>query len=890
MANYERNPDFKDGNVLYAEGLHHLEKYLEKCLDIVDQGESIAGDLNLRTEPGVYMIASSNAKKLVNAPATNLNGCKLIVLNHYTNTRKIQLLFEAGTSAIYWRIYEPKSATKDPFWSSWKIIPRNLSDLGVTVSKEILNKLGESGFTPSDLNESISNIVNGATPVGVANRVANALIFSGTKISYDGSSEIEITAKDLGLDNAIKFIGVIDAEDDLPTSANNGDVILWKEKEYIYSNGEWVLFGDEGSYALKSITIGTPPGSGLTGGGNLTQSRALRHAKSEYSSFQLGPGKVVTGIEIDSFGHLNGYSTNEGDIRERGLSIKATGKNPKLSLDAGKGKAANTISFVGHGFTKVSADNSQISISTNIKATGANDADQVATKENPLSISTSEDPEKGELTIYFHRLKGEKGDKGDPGDPLSGIVPIANGGTGATTVNAAQTALLGNLEDTSDTLVTDKSLLVFARTSPDDTRGAVLKKRASAIWTYIQDKANSVYASSSKAATDTTLGLVKIGYKPSVNDKNYPVQLNSNGQMYVNVPWTDNNTSYDIVTKSTNGLVPAFDAADGIIDSDSNDWVLTNNSGSIGWYKLPANAFNNTTYSDATQSKPGLMSIEDKKKLDGIAPNANNYSLPIASSSTLGGVKTGSSVTSPSGLTACPIINGIVYYKDTNTQTITSVNGKTGEVSLTYSDVKAASASHNHDSAYYGASVSRGANTVLAGPNGSSGNATFRKLVAADIPNLSASKITSDTLPIARGGTGATTAAEALTKLGLTATATELNYCDGATSNIQTQLNGKASTSAATQSAAGLMSVADKKKLDNIAPNANNYTLPTADSSTLGGVKIGSNINVSSGTISITKANVTAALGYDIVYTGPNDAAPSGAAGKIWLKGTGTYA
>lgn len=40
-------------------------------------------------------------------------------------------------------------------------------------------------------------------------------------------------------------------------------------------------------------------------------------------------------------------------------------------------------------------------------------------------------------------------------------------------------------------------------------------------------------------ATSDTFGLVKIGY--AANGKNYPVQLN-NGQMYVNVPWTDTNT------------------------------------------------------------------------------------------------------------------------------------------------------------------------------------------------------------------------------------------------------------------------------------------------------------------------------------------------------------
>ena len=74
---------------------------------------------------------------------------------------------------------------------------------------------------------------------------------------------------------------------------------------------------------------------------------------------------------------------------------------------------------------------------------------------------------------------------------------------------------------------------------------------------------------------------------------------------------------------------------------------------------------------------------------------------------------------------------------------------------------------------------------------------------ASSSHNHAASNITSGTLssdrlptvPIAKGGTGATTAAAALTNLGLTATSTELNYCDGVTSNIQTQLNNKASSS-----------------------------------------------------------------------------------------------
>ena len=66
---------------------------------------------------------------------------------------------------------------------------------------------------------------------------------------------------------------------------------------------------------------------------------------------------------------------------------------------------------------------------------------------------------------------------------------------------------------------------------------------------------------------------------------------------------------------------------------------------------------------------------------------------------------------------------------------------------------------------------------------------------AANVLQASPRPGVTGTLAVANGGTGATTAAGALKNLGLTATAAELNYCDGVTSNIQTQLNGKSSTS-----------------------------------------------------------------------------------------------
>lgn len=52
-------------------------------------------------------------------------------------------------------------------------------------------------------------------------------------------------------------------------------------------------------------------------------------------------------------------------------------------------------------------------------------------------------------------------------------------------------------------------------------------------------------------ATSTTLGGVKIGY--TTTGKNYAVQLDANGKMYVNVPWA--NTTYAAATDTVLGLV-----------------------------------------------------------------------------------------------------------------------------------------------------------------------------------------------------------------------------------------------------------------------------------------------------------------------------------------------
>lgn len=78
------------------------------------------------------------------------------------------------------------------------------------------------------------------------------------------------------------------------------------------------------------------------------------------------------------------------------------------------------------------------------------------------------------------------------------------------------------------------------------------------------------------------------------------------------------------------------------------------------------------------------------------------------------------------------------------------------------------------------------------------------------------------------------------------------------TAFVQTAVSSKVDAS----TLATVATTGDYNNLTNKPSIPAAYTLPTASSSVLGGVKIGSNISVSNGVISLTRANVTGALGY----------------------------
>lgn len=111
------------------------------------------------------------------------------------------------------------------------------------------------------------------------------------------------------------------------------------------------------------------------------------------------------------------------------------------------------------------------------------------------------------------------------------------------------------------------------------------------------------------AATSSALGGIKTGY--SISGKNYPVVLDANSNAYVNVPWTDNNTTYSNFVKSGSG------AKSGLVPAPSTTAGTTKYLREDGTWAVPPDT--NTTY---TLSSFGVTaSATELNYTDGVTSN-----------------------------------------------------------------------------------------------------------------------------------------------------------------------------------------------------------------------------------------------------------------------------
>lgn len=394
----------------------------------------------------------------------------------------------------------------------------------------------------------------------------------------------------------------------------------------------------------------------------------------------------------DFQGKYNGNQIEQLLDKANGIDLTKYALKTDNAPTATKLQAARTIALSGAVTGSVSSDfGSNVTISTTL----ANfDASKIASG-----------------TINIDRL---------PKAALERLFVVADD-----TARFALTTAMAQSGDTVKVTSTGKMYLIKneSKLNSEDGYEPYTASQASSVpWSGVTGKPSTFTPPTSSA---TVLGGIKVGYTTSA--KNYKVQLDSSGNAYVNVPWTDTNTTYTNMGAASAsaagkaGLVPAPAAGaqakylrgDGTWQTPPNTTysnmggATSSAAGSAGLVPAPAagkqTSFlrgdgtwvvpTNTTYAKANTTTLGLVMI-------GYSENGRNYPVELDSSGKMyvnvpwtdtnttygvvgangstGLVKNGSTVTSASGYTACPIVGGIPYYKDTNT---------------TYANMKAATAS-----------------------------------------------------------------------------------------------------------------------------------------------------------------------------------------------------
>lgn len=129
-------------------------------------------------------------------------------------------------------------------------------------------------------------------------------------------------------------------------------------------------------------------------------------------------------------------------------------------------------------------------------------------------------------------------------------------------------------------------------------------------------------------ASASVLGGILIGYGTS--GRNYAVLLDGSGKAYVNVPWTDTNTTYDLSPYAKK--VETVDFSSIRLDKQA---IANTPQGlkekQVILFSSLGGKYGEIVLEEATSNMSGLMSIRDKNKLDYIADGATaDSAIPIS--------------------------------------------------------------------------------------------------------------------------------------------------------------------------------------------------------------------------------------------------------------------
>lgn len=381
----------------------------------------------------------------------------------------------------------------------------------------------------TDLYEGGTNNVNVVT-IGKDTAVGGAITLTGSAVSQSGNTFTINTSAGQGNSGALQYNNggtVAGANDILYTSG------VLKVTNTIEARGDGTNAGKlklycEATNSSHAITIEGPAHSGA-------------------SSYDLKlPGAAPGNTQIlqsNGDGQLSWINTPSGS---GGSTLSISNNGSALSTNA------TSINFVGNGVTASGTGATKTVTIPGVNLSGQDDKKFLY--NNSGSVASSSLLSLGTNEVVIGDVQGDKGVlRLEGSETASAHVKIE----GTTATKGVILTVQGNIS--SDYTIT------FPQTGPQDNN-KILQANSSGELSWIATPTGGSSYTLPLAST-TTRGGVKLGYTEgeTSSNRNYKLRL-LDEKAYVNVPWTDTNTTYSVMNSYNSysaGLVPQGSATHG---------------------------------------------------------------------------------------------------------------------------------------------------------------------------------------------------------------------------------------------------------------------------------------------------------------------------------------
>jgi hypothetical protein len=691
--------------------------------------------------------------------------------------------------------------------------------------------------------------------------------------------------------------------------------VPWTDANTTYSVGSGI--------SLSGTTFSVAAGGGLT-----QTATGLSHTDtSSQASVDNNNGTVIQDVFLDTYGHITGigstnldsrynnYSLPAGTSSERGgfkIGYSEDGQNYPVEVSSEQmfvtvpwTDTNTTYTLSSFGVTATSVELNQLDGVTLGSLASLSSVNAATITDNSVGAAELNVVGNGTATQFLRSDTDGSFTWAVPTDTdttysvgsgisLSGTTFSVAAGGGltqtATGLSHTDTSSQASVDNNNGTVIQDVFL---------DTYGHITGIGS----TNLDSRYNNY---SLPSGTSSVRGGFKIGY--SENGKNYPVEVLSE-QMFVNVPWTDANTTYSVGSGiSLSGTTFSVAAGDGLTQTatglshtDTSSQASVNNS-------------NGTVIQDVFLDTYGHITGIGSTNLDS---RYNNYSLPAGTSSERGGFKIGYSengknypveVSSEQMFVSVPWTDAnTVYTHPTQTALTVDVNANSGATILSTLDIvvntlghvtSASSTTRTLTAANLGlgslASLSSvNAATITDNSVGAAelnvvGNGTNTQFLRSDADGTFTWAVPTDTNTTYGVGNGISLSGTTFSVAaggGLTQTATGLSHTDTSSQASVDNNNGTVIQDVFLDTYGHITGIGST----NLDSRYNNYSLPSGTSSVRGGFKIGYSENGKNYPVEVlseqmfvnvpwvdtiytlTSGDITGALGFSPISTETDD-------------------